>query len=58
MGLQMASIWGLQVAGGNIYQLIGALNAVFMAATALGATATHISNSKFQILNSKLNGKI
>jgi len=42
MGLQMASIWGLQVSNGNVYQLIGALNALFMAGAALGAAGTRI----------------
>ncbi len=36
MGLQMASIWGLQVSNGNIYQYIGIINALFMAGTAAG----------------------
>jgi len=58
MGLQMASIWGLQVSNGNIYQLIGALNAFFMAGTALGAYSPnyklHIANLQFRISKLKL----
>ncbi|MBN1621714.1 MAG: fused MFS/spermidine synthase [Endomicrobiales bacterium] len=37
MGLQMASIWALQVYSGNIYYWIGLLSAVFMAGLALGS---------------------
>lgn len=37
MGLQMLSIWGLQVFCGSIYHWIGLLTAVFMAGIALGS---------------------
>jgi len=55
MGLQMISIWGLQVSRGNIYQLIGLLSAVFMAGTALGAAIQQIGYGKWDLKNSYIN---
>jgi len=37
MGLQLISIWGLQLLNGNVYFWVGLLSAMFMAGLAVGA---------------------
>jgi spermidine synthase len=54
MGLQMVSIWGLQISSGNIYQLIGLLGAVFMAGTALGAAVQQMVSGKWETVNDNI----
>ncbi|MFH1368429.1 MAG: hypothetical protein ABII64_04810 [Elusimicrobiota bacterium] len=51
MGMQMVSIWGMQVLNGAVYYWIGLLSACFMAGTGIAAYAA-INNYQLAITNS------